>query len=145
MPLDAYLGEITIFAGTFAPRGYAFCDGSLLPIMQNAALFSLLGTTYGGDGYNTFALPDLRGRVPMGAGKGPDTSNRRLGEKVGSEQAPLETMNVTVSVEGEDVATTQALAVKPPSDTATPAVPTVPPSTVLNYIIATEGIFPSRW
>jgi microcystin-dependent protein len=82
---DPFIGEIFLFAGNFAPRGFALCDGQLLPIAQNTALFSLLGTTYGGDGRTTFALPDLRGRVPMHAGTGPGLSTRRLGERSGAE------------------------------------------------------------
>lgn len=78
-----------MFGGNFAPRGYALCDGQLLPISSNAALFSILGTTYGGDGRTTFALPDLRGRAPIHAGNGPGLSQRRLGSKGGSETNTL--------------------------------------------------------
>ncbi len=80
---DPFIGEITMFAGNFAPRGWAFCDGQILPISQNTALFSLLGTTYGGDGRTTFNLPDLRGRVPIHAGSRPGLSDRRLGAQGG--------------------------------------------------------------
>lgn len=83
--MDPFLGQIIMFAGNFAPRGWAFCDGQLLPISQYSALFSILGTIYGGDGRTTFALPDLRGRVPMHPGNGPGLSSRRLGEKGGAE------------------------------------------------------------
>ena len=86
---EPFIGEIVMFGGTFAPRGWAFCDGQLLSISQNTALFSILGTTYGGDGRTTFGLPDLRGRVPMHAGNGPGLSNRRLGEKSGAETVTL--------------------------------------------------------
>ncbi|MDC1365342.1 tail fiber protein, partial [Algibacter sp.] len=82
---NPFLGEVQIFAGNFAPRDWAFCDGQLLPIAQNTALFSLLGTTYGGDGRTTFGLPDLRGRAAMHPGRGPGLASRRLGEKVGTE------------------------------------------------------------
>jgi microcystin-dependent protein len=82
---DPFIAEISMFAGNFAPRGWAFCDGQLLPIAQNSALFSLVGTIYGGDGRTTFALPDLRGRVPMHPGSGPGLTPRRLGDKGGSE------------------------------------------------------------
>jgi len=82
---DPYVAEITMFGGNFAPRGWAFCDGQLLPISQNTALFSLLGTTYGGDGRTTFALPDLRGRVAIHPGTGPGLSTYQLGVKGGSE------------------------------------------------------------
>ena len=82
---DPFIAEIIMFGGNFAPRGWALCDGQLLSISQNTALFSILGTTYGGDGRTTFGLPDLRGRVPLHPGSGPDLSNRRLGEKGGTE------------------------------------------------------------
>ena len=78
-----------MFAGNFAPRGWAFCDGQLLAVSQNDALFSLLGTIYGGDGRTTFGLPDLRGRIPVHAGHGPGLSERRLGAKGGSEAETL--------------------------------------------------------
>jgi microcystin-dependent protein len=81
-----FLGQIMVVSFNFAPRGWAFCEGQLLPINQNAALFSLLGTTFGGDGVRTFALPDLRGRVPIGMGQGAGLSNRTLGETGGEEQ-----------------------------------------------------------
>ena len=84
-----YIGQISMVAFNFAPRGWAFCDGQLLPISQYTALFSLLGTTYGGDGRTTFALPDLRGRVPMHEGDGPGLSDRSLGAKGGSETVTL--------------------------------------------------------
>ena len=77
---EPFIAEIKMFAGNFAPRGYAFCDGQLLPIDQNSALFSLVGTTYGGDGRTTLALPDLRGRCPVHPGHGPGLSDHRLGK-----------------------------------------------------------------
>ena len=83
---DPILGGISMFAGNFAPRGWAFCDGQLLPINQHQALYSLLGTIYGGDGRTTFALPDLRGRVPLHPGTGPGLTPRTLGQKGGTEQ-----------------------------------------------------------
>ena len=86
---NPYLGEITMFGGNFAPRGWAFCDGQLLAISSNSALFSLLGTTYGGDGETTFALPDMRGRVPVHQGNGAGLTNRRMGDKFGSENVTL--------------------------------------------------------
>ncbi len=87
---EPFLGEIRMFAGNFAPQGWALCDGQLLAISQNDALFSLLGTFYGGDGRTTFGLPDLRGRVPIHTGSGPGLSARSLGAKGGEE-----TMTVT--------------------------------------------------
>lgn len=87
---EPYLAEVRLFAGNFAPRGWAMCEGQLLPLNQHMALFSLLGTTYGGDGRTTFALPDLRGRVPVGVGRAPDQDVVNLGE------------NVTTSAYGDD-------------------------------------------
>lgn len=92
--MDPYLGSIMLFAGNFAPRGYALCQGQLLPISQNAALFSILGTTYGGNGQTTFALPDLRGRAPIGAGQGPGLTPIDLGEMSGSQTVTLVTPNM---------------------------------------------------
>ncbi|MEO5609318.1 MAG: tail fiber protein [Ornithinibacter sp.] len=86
---DPFVAEIRAFPFTFAPRGWALCDGSLLPISQNTALFSLLGTTYGGDGRVTFALPDLRGRVPVHPGQGPGLTARDLGEQGGQASVSL--------------------------------------------------------
>ena len=86
---EPFIAEIRIFAGNFAPRGWAFCDGQLLPISQNTALFSLIGTTYGGDGRTTTALPDLMGRAPMHPGRGPGLTSRRLGQRGGVEMVTL--------------------------------------------------------
>lgn len=86
---DPFVGEIRIVPFNFAPRGWAFCDGQLLPLTQNTALFSLLGTTYGGDGKSNFALPNLQGRAPMQAGQGPGLSLRDLGEASGEENVFL--------------------------------------------------------
>ena len=86
---DPFLGEIRIFAGNFAPYGWAFCHGQILPIVQNTALFSILGNTYGGDGRTTFALPNLQGRIPLHFGQGPGLSSRSLGEQVGTESVSL--------------------------------------------------------
>ncbi len=86
---EAFLGEIKMFAGNFAPRSWALCDGQLLSISQNSALFSILGTTYGGDGRTTFALPDMRGRVSIHPGTGPGLSRKTLGQRGGSETVTL--------------------------------------------------------
>ena len=86
---DPFVAEIRIFPFSFAPKGWAFCDGQLLPISQNTALFSLLGTTYGGDGKSTFALPNLQGRSPMHPGSGIGLSPHQLGERGGSETIAL--------------------------------------------------------
>ena len=86
---DPFVAEIRIFPFNFAPRGWAWCDGQLLPLSQNTALFSLLGTTYGGNGKSNFALPDLQGRAPMHPGQGPGLSLHDLGETGGSETVSL--------------------------------------------------------
>lgn len=86
---EPFIGQIKMFAGNFAPLNFAFCDGQLLAIAQNTALFSLLGTTYGGNGQTTFALPDLRGRLPLHQGQGSGLTNRVIGERGGSEQVAL--------------------------------------------------------
>lgn len=93
---EGTLGEIALFGGNFAPRNWALCDGQILPINSNQALFSLLGTMYGGDGRTTFALPDLRGRVPVGEGQGPGLTNRTLGSRGGEEQHQLTTNELPV-------------------------------------------------
>jgi microcystin-dependent protein len=90
--MEGYIAEIRLFAGNFAPRGWAFCQGQILSIAQNTALFSLLGTTYGGNGQTTFALPDLRGRVPVGTGQGPGLPSINLGEMAGE---PTHTLIIT--------------------------------------------------
>ncbi len=87
--MDPFVAEIRIFPFNFAPKGWAFCDGQLLPLSQNTALFSLLGTTYGGDGKSTFALPDLQGRSAMHPGQGPGLSLHDLGEEGGVESVTL--------------------------------------------------------
>jgi microcystin-dependent protein len=89
MPSNPFLGEIFMAGFNFAPRGYAMCNGQVLPIAQNTALFSLLGTTYGGNGQTTFALPDLRGRVPVHVGQGPGLSPYSLGQNGGTETVTL--------------------------------------------------------
>ena len=171
--VETFLGEIRMFAGNFAPTGWAFCQGQLLPIAQNTALFSLLGTTYGGDGRTSFALPDLRGRVPVGFGQGPGLSNRVIGDQFGSE---LVTLNINqmpshnhtvnaVTTEGNQNLPTNSLPAntkaldKEYSDAnanttmkATMVNPTggsqpfgvSQPSLGVNFIIALQGIYPSR-
>jgi microcystin-dependent protein len=171
---EPYLGEIRMGGFNFAPRGWAFCNGQILPIAQNTALFSLLGTTYGGDGQTTFALPDLRGRVPMHWGSGPGLTPRVIGEASGSETVTLITtqipqhthlMNTTASVGGQlspngnflgaqarggssvysataDGTTLSASAIgvaggSQPHDNLQPYL-------AVTFIIALNGIFPSR-
>ncbi len=86
---EPFIAEIRIWATNFAPRNWAFCNGQLLPVAQNTALFSIVGTTYGGDGRTTFGIPELQGRVPMHPGRGPGLTNRRLGQRVGVETETL--------------------------------------------------------
>jgi microcystin-dependent protein len=183
VPADAqaeeipFIGEVRMFAGTFAPRGYAFCDGTLLPIAQNTALFSILGTTYGGDGRTTFGLPDLRGRTPIGPGRGPGLSNRNPGQKLGVEAVPLtqaqipshnHPLNATADF-SSSMNPANNLASKPPGLLGTRIYADGPQNTTMNaasisatgsnnpathnnmqpflainYIIALQGVFPSR-
>ncbi|MBX8465250.1 phage tail protein [Deinococcus sp. RIT780] len=171
---DPFVGEVRLFAGNFPPRGWATCDGQLLPISQNTALFSLLGTYYGGDGRSTFALPDLRGRVPIHHGQGPGLSDRSIGETGGSAAVTLLTSEIpghTHTVRGApDPAessvpggkalsrgvnlTPYAPAPVTPNTTLNPAALTaaggdlphnnLPPSLTLTFIIALQGVFPPR-
>jgi len=92
--MDPFIGQIIMFGGNFAPRGWAFCNGQLLPVAQNSALFSILGSTYGGDGRTTFALPELRGRAPIHAGTGPGLASVRLGERGGNSTTTLNINNL---------------------------------------------------
>ncbi|PUA38191.1 phage tail protein [Paenibacillus elgii] len=87
--MDSFLGEITIFAGSFTPKGWAVCNGQLMPIAQNAALFSILGVKYGGDGKTTFALPNLQGAAPIHKGQGPGLTERIIGQSGGSQRVTL--------------------------------------------------------
>ena len=169
---DPFVAEIRMFAGNFAPNGWAFCDGSILSIALNTALFSLLGTTYGGDGRTTFALPDLRGRAPMHAGDGPGLSSRSLGESAGTEtvtitpaQAPAHTHALQASLAPGDAASPSGNLLAVPGTTApyasgaadTPmsaaAVSPVGgeqphnnlmPYLTVSFIIALQGVFPPR-
>jgi microcystin-dependent protein len=93
---EPFVGEIRMFGGNFAPAGWMFCDGQLLPISENETLFNLIGTTYGGDGQSTFALPDLRGRVPLHAGTGQDGITYTLGESLGVETVTLTTQTIPI-------------------------------------------------
>jgi microcystin-dependent protein len=170
---DPFVAEIRIFAGNFAPRGWAKCEGQTLPIAQNIALFALLGTTYGGDGKTTFALPNLRDRVPMHTGTGPGLTPRQLGENGGAETVTLLESEIpqhthTAYGTGSD-ATAQSLQGNVPAtggenayaiagtrttvamspQALSPTGGSAPhnnlqPYLVLNFIIALEGIFPPR-
>ncbi|WP_205512004.1 phage tail protein [Longitalea arenae] len=177
--MEGYIGQVVLFAGNFAPRGWAFCQGQLLSIAQNTALFSILGTTYGGNGQTTFGLPDLRGRVPVGTGAGPGLSTWDLGQVEGVEnvsltvtQMPAHNHLVEVSTGAADTGTAsnnflananaQFGADEIPVNTyngapggtlaansiaitggSQPHV-NIQPSLGMNYIICTQGIFPSR-
>lgn len=94
MATSPFIGEVRAYGFNFNPRGWAFCQGQLLPISQNTALFSLLGTTYGGDGRTTFGLPDLQGRTPLGMGQGPGQPAYAWGQKAGTTQTTLLTSNL---------------------------------------------------
>jgi microcystin-dependent protein len=111
--MDPFVAEIRIFPFNFAPKGWAWCDGQLLPLSQNTALFSLLGTTYGGNGKSNFALPDLQGRAPMHPGQGPGLSLHDLGETGGSETVALLESEIPLHSHG-------LMAQGAPADTATP-------------------------
>lgn len=107
--MDPFIGQIILFAGNFAPRGWAFCEGQLLAISSHDALFSILGTTYGGDGRSTFGLPSLRGRTAIHAGTGPGLSPRPLGQKSGMNSVVLNTNELphhthTATLHGENAA-----------------------------------------
>ena len=110
---EPFIAEVRIFAGNFAPRSWAFCDGQLLPIAQNTALFSLIGTTYGGDGRTTTALPNLQGRAPMHPGNGPGLHSRRLGEKGGAVTVTLTEAQTAAHNHTLGVTTTSAQAGDP--------------------------------
>lgn len=136
---EPFVGEIRMFAGNFAPRGWALCHGQLLAITQNDALFSLFGTTYGGDGRTTFGLPDMRGRMPVHAGNGPGLAEVRLGSKGGTDDtqlSPTTTVKSGFSIE-RGIALNQTTAAFVQSKTVQPAL-------CLNFIVALVGIYPSR-
>ena len=103
-----YLGEIRLFGGNFAPRNNAYCSGQLMNIAQNAALFSLLGTTYGGNGVQTFALPDLRSRLPVSMGQGPGLSNYTIGEAIGTESVTITSSTLPLHNHAPTATTTAA-------------------------------------
>jgi microcystin-dependent protein len=162
------LGEIRMVGFNFAPRGWAMCNGQILSIAQNTALFSLLGTTYGGNGQTTFALPDFRGRVPVHQGQGPGLSPQSIGEQAGTETVTLlqtqmpahnhvvrgnNTLNTTNRVDGAFPAV-RGMYAKQDDANMNPAMiqpaggsqphENLQPYLVVTFIIALEGIFPSR-
>jgi microcystin-dependent protein len=136
---EPFIAEIRMVPYNFAPRGWAFCNGALLPISQNTALFALIGTTYGGDGFTTLALPDLRGRTPVHAGNGPGLANRGLGSTTDSSSAEA----ISAASAGRGLASeseTQPLDAYPMSG----ADGGFRPALVFNFVIALQGLFPSR-
>ena len=171
---EPFVGEIRMFAGNFAPRGWAYCDGQLLAVSQNDALFSLLGTIYGGDGRTTFGLPEMRGRIPLHQGTGPGLSNRRLGSKNGGEKVTLTTNQLASHTHDFNANTAAADAKTPqgkvlanpdgttvrfynPVDQTKDLAPTsivnngggqphtnMMPTLCIHFIIALSGIYPSR-
>ncbi|OYY71823.1 phage tail protein [Sphingomonas sp. 28-63-12] len=175
---EQFLGEVRMFGGNFAPTGWALCNGQLMSISQNSALFSLIGTTYGGDGVQTFGLPDMRGRLPISQGTGPGLTPRVIGERAGTENVTLLTGNLPAHQHPFNVYNAPATT-STPGPTVLPGVPTgagkiytVPtnlptttdqyapgavtmtgnnqshtnlmPALCVSFIIALQGIFPSR-
>lgn len=166
---EQFLGQIEAFGFNFAPRGWLKCDGQLLSISQNSALFSLLGTTYGGDGRTTFGVPDLRGRASINAGRGPGLSDYRQGQKGGAESTNLTGANLPshghtarVAAEPEDSSKPEGNSLaaaeiyrdqNPDTDLRAGTIGTtgggqpisnIQPFVVLNWCIAQEGVYPSR-
>lgn len=169
---DPFVAEIRIFAGNFAPKNWAMCNGQILPISQNTALFSLLGTFYGGNGFNTFALPDLRGRAPMDAGFGSNRTDHYPGDNGGNQTVTLTTDNLPPHSHAITASGSSALSNDPAGKTL--AVPysgdnlyapapaqgtplsgfgatgggqphnNMQPYLALNFIICIYGIFPPR-
>ena len=138
VPAGKYVGEVVPFAGNFAPGGWALADGQLIPINQNTALFSILGTTYGGDGITDFALPDLRGRSVIGAGQGPGLTNRNLGETTGVAQMSLTDAEMpahTHTLPGGGVTG---------SEGGNQPYTNMKPSLAMNFSVSLQGIFPSQ-
>ncbi len=171
--MDPFVAEIRMFPFNFAPKGWAWCDGQLLPLSQNTALFSLLGTTYGGNGKSNFALPDLQGRAPMHPGQGPGLSLHDLGETGGSESVSLleseipahsHALQATVSLADSNLATGNNLArssngkayntqssgfVSMNPQSLAPAGGDQPHNNMMPYLtvyfnIALQGVFPPR-
>lgn len=172
---EPFIAEVRIFAGNFAPRSWAFCDGQLLPVAQNTALFSLIGSTYGGDGRTTTGLPDLQGRAPMHPGRGPELTSRRLGQKLGTETVTLSELQIpshshtlrvhaggsipvgpSVTASLANSRTINAWQTNTTANLVTMAPETlsntgggqshtnVQPYLTLNFIIALQGLYPSR-
>ena len=132
---EPYIGEIMTFSGNFCPRGWAMTNGQLLPISQNSALFSIMGTIYGGDGRTTFALPDLRGRVAVGPGTGPGLSNYRIGQRGGTETNRTYPSNAAPATGDESEASSRV-----PGDEEN----NMQPHLAVTHCVALVGIYPSR-
>ena len=169
---NPFLGEIRMAGFNFAPRGWAFCAGQLLPISQNDALYALVGTTYGGDGVNTFGMPDLRGRLPINQGQGPGLSNYVIGQMSGTESVTLTAGQIPIHSHVINAASGGARSANPAGNllgsgeadiythdnangvlmspsTIAPSGGSQPhenmqPYLCVNFIIALEGVFPSR-
>ncbi len=167
-----YLGEIRMVGYNFAPFGFAFCAGQLLGIAQNSALFSLMGTTWGGDGQTTFGLPDLRGRIPIGQGQGPGLGNRVLGERAGVESVTLITAQIPAHLHTVSAASGGTRSANPSGNLlgsgeadmythdSSSAVSmsanviaqsggsqphdNMQPFLCINFVVALEGVYPSR-
>jgi microcystin-dependent protein len=170
--MEPFIGQVMMFAGNFAPRDWALCNGQLMSIAQNSALFSILGTTYGGDGQTTFALPNLQGRVPIHPGQSPGTSSYQLGQTSGVENVSLTVGNMpahthVVSATQTPTSADPAGLVPANENGARTAIYGAPDGTMMapamngvvggslpfsilqpyqcvNFIIALQGIFPSR-
>lgn len=168
---DPFIGEIRLFAGNFAPQGWAFCQGQLMAISQNDALFALIGTTYGGDGQSNFALPNLSGRIPLHQGQGPGLTPRTIGELSGAETVTLTTAQIPQHTHAMNASSAAATGTSPAGavlaatsvasyDTAAATTAmaagalgsaggsqpheNMAPTLALNYIISLFGIFPSQ-
>ncbi len=169
---EPFVAEIKIFAGNFAPRGWAFCGGQLLPVGQNTALFSLIGTTYGGDGRTTMGLPNLQERAPMHPGRGPGLTGRKLGSKSGGEKVTLTTNQLASHTHDWNANTAAATGTDPQGKVTADSSPiriyepgtpnadmgaseiadtgggqphdNLMPALCINFIIALFGIYPSR-
>ncbi|MCV2882444.1 phage tail protein [Actibacterium sp. XHP0104] len=169
--MTIYIGDIMLFGGTFAPSSFQMCNGQILAINQFQALFSLIGTSYGGDGHTTFALPDLRDRVPLHMGQGPGLTNRPIGSRDGADtvsllpqHAPAHSHTMRASRDGPQASNAGLLAsatiYRVQDGSAldrldldmvdnTPPVPAAPhenrqPYLAMNYWIAVDGVYPSR-
>ena len=169
---EPFIGCISVFGFSFAPRGWAQCSGQLLPINQNQSLFALLGTTYGGDGRTSFGLPDMRGRAPMHAGNGAGLSSRALGDQLGTETVTLTEAQIPPHSHAANASTVDSTAFTPQANLAAPTVAAfnvygepanltpgaagqvgqsgggahnnIQPEITLNFCIALQGLFPSR-